>query len=62
MREFGKIDILVNNAGINDLAVVNPGITGFVALAESNITLHTYPEKGYIVLDIFSCKEFDIER
>ena len=38
------------------------GITAFVAIAESNITIHTYPEKGYIIIDIFSCKEFDIEK
>ncbi|MFH0832910.1 MAG: deoxyhypusine synthase [Candidatus Aenigmatarchaeota archaeon] len=37
------------------------GITAFVAITESNITIHTYPEKGYITVDIFSCKEFDIE-
>ena len=31
------------------------GITGFILLAESHIALHTYPEHGYMALDIFSC-------
>ena len=35
------------------------GVTGFTILAESHISIHTYPEKGFFSLDIFSCKEFD---
>lgn len=35
------------------------GISGFVLIAESHISLHTFPDKGYINIDIFSCKEFD---
>ena len=31
------------------------GITGFILLAESHIALHTYPELGYVALDVFSC-------
>ena len=31
------------------------GITGFILLAESHIALHTYPEHGFMALDIFSC-------
>ena len=37
------------------------GITGFVIIAESHISIHTYPEKSYLSMDIFSCKEFDID-
>ena len=36
------------------------GVSGFVILAESHISIHTFPEKGYFSIDIFSCKEFDI--
>ena len=36
------------------------GISGVVLIAESHIALHTFPEKGFFTLDIFSCKEFDI--
>lgn len=38
------------------------GVTGFVLLAESHISIHTYPEKGYFAFDIFSCKEFDTKK
>ncbi len=38
------------------------GITGFVVIAESHISIHTYPEKGYAFMDVFSCKEFDTEK
>ena len=36
------------------------GISGFVLIAESHISIHTFPEKDYLSLDIFSCKPFDI--
>jgi S-adenosylmethionine decarboxylase len=35
------------------------GVTGFLLLAESHIALHTYPEHGYIAVDIFSCGQSD---
>jgi S-adenosylmethionine decarboxylase len=37
------------------------GISGIVLIAESHITIHTFPEKQFIALDIFSCKDFDTE-
>ncbi|OGI18643.1 MAG: S-adenosylmethionine decarboxylase proenzyme [Candidatus Melainabacteria bacterium RIFCSPHIGHO2_02_FULL_34_12] len=36
------------------------GISGVVLIAESHIALHTFPEKEFFTLDIFSCKDFDI--
>ena len=33
------------------------GVTGAIILEESHITFHTWPEKRYIVLDIFTCGE-----
>jgi S-adenosylmethionine decarboxylase len=35
------------------------GVSGFVLIAESHISIHTFPEKRYLSLDIFSCKDFD---
>ena len=35
------------------------GVSGFVLIAESHISIHTFPDRGYINIDIFSCKEFD---
>lgn len=37
------------------------GITGFVVIAESHISIHTFEEKDYVFIDIFSCKPFDYE-
>ena len=38
------------------------GVSGFVLIAESHISVHTFPERGYINVDLFSCKFFDSTR
>ena len=38
------------------------GISGVVLIAESHISLHTFPERNYLNVDIFSCKWFDSEK
>ena len=35
------------------------GMTGVVLLAESHITVHTWPEKSFIAIDIFMCGTCD---
>jgi S-adenosylmethionine decarboxylase len=35
------------------------GISGFVIIAESHISVHTFPRKSYVNIDIFSCQTFD---
>jgi S-adenosylmethionine decarboxylase len=35
------------------------GVSGFVLIAESHISVHTFPERRYVNIDIFSCNEFD---
>ena len=38
------------------------GVTGIVSIAESHISIHTWPEFNYAAVDIFSCGEdFDLE-
>jgi S-adenosylmethionine decarboxylase len=32
-----------------------PGITGVAILAESHISIHTWPEEGYVAIDLFTC-------
>lgn len=31
------------------------GVSGVVVLAESHISIHTWPERGYAAIDIFMC-------
>jgi S-adenosylmethionine decarboxylase len=38
------------------------GITGIVIIAESHISVHSFEDKGYCFIDIFSCKDFDVEK
>ena len=38
------------------------GISGFVMIAESHISIHTFPDQDYVFMDIFSCKSFDAEK
>ena len=38
------------------------GISGFVMIAESHISIHTFPDQDYVFMDIFSCKEFDAQK
>lgn len=35
------------------------GLSGFVFIAESHISVHTYPGRRYVNIDVFSCKPFD---
>ncbi len=36
------------------------GVTGVVAIAESHLCIHTWPERGYAAADIFTCgSDFD---
>lgn len=33
------------------------GVSGVVVIAESHVTIHTWPEYGYAAVDIFTCGE-----
>jgi S-adenosylmethionine decarboxylase len=37
----------------------NGGVSGVAVLAESHISIHTWPEHGYAALDIFMCGNAD---
>jgi S-adenosylmethionine decarboxylase proenzyme len=38
--------------------VFNPhGVSGVVVIAESHLTIHTWPEYGYAAVDLFTCGE-----
>ena len=38
------------------------GMSGFVMIAESHISIHTFPDQDYVFMDIFSCRSFDTEK
>ena len=35
------------------------GLSGFVIIAESHISVHTFPDRRHVNIDVFSCMEFD---
>lgn len=47
---------------VNRKKTSESGCTGWCILAESHATVHTYPEKNQIYIDVFSCKDFDSEK
>ena len=38
------------------------GVSGFVLIAESHISIHTFVEQRYVHIDVFSCKDFDASQ
>jgi S-adenosylmethionine decarboxylase len=38
------------------------GISGVVMIAESHISIHTFPERGFVHVDIFSVQHFDVQQ
>jgi len=38
------------------------GVSGVAVLAESHISIHTWPEAGYAALDVFMCGSADPDR
>lgn len=35
------------------------GISGFIFIVESHISVHTYSEQKFISVDVYSCKQFE---
>ena len=40
----------------------NGGVSGVAVLAESHISIHSWPEHGYAAIDIFMCGDTDPHR
>jgi len=38
------------------------GITGFIALITSSITIHTIVPEKFLTLDVYSCKDFNTDK
>ncbi len=39
--------------------IEDEGISGFVIIHESHISVHTFTRRGFVELDVCSCKDFD---
>ncbi|MCF7861729.1 adenosylmethionine decarboxylase [Candidatus Woesearchaeota archaeon] len=39
-----------------------PGVTGFIVLAESHFSIHTFPDSKYVFVDVFSCREYGYQE
>ncbi|MEM2015956.1 MAG: adenosylmethionine decarboxylase [Nitrososphaerota archaeon] len=39
----------------------SPGVSGFVIIGESHISIHTFVEDGLATVDVYACKEFNVE-
>jgi S-adenosylmethionine decarboxylase len=33
------------------------GVSGFVLIAESHVSFHTFPKRGFITIDVYTCQE-----
>ena len=56
-KDLRKIIIDIGNTPLEYIEhVFKPyGKTGVMLLEESHLSIHTYPEYGYIAIDIFTC-------
>ena len=46
----------------NGPVLEDSGVSGFVIIAESHISIHTFPHHNHVNIDIFSCKAFDTQQ
>ncbi|MDY6967701.1 MAG: adenosylmethionine decarboxylase [Spirochaetota bacterium] len=60
-------EIMLNAARISKATIIEHifhkfsphGISGVIVISESHFTIHTWPEYGYVAVDIFTCGDFD---
>ena len=52
----------VSTPQVSEYNLEEHGVSGFVLLAESHISVHVFPDQSYVNIDIFSCGEFDTEQ
>jgi S-adenosylmethionine decarboxylase len=38
------------------------GFSGVIIIAESHISVHTFPQKYFVSIDVYSCKKFSQTR
>lgn len=66
LNDPAKVEQIMNDAAVKSGATIfsshsnlfNPhGVSAVVIIAESHITIHTWPEHGYAAVDVFTCGE-----
>ena len=55
---------IVNGPTIHAFERDNPkaGLSGFAIIAESHVSIHTWPESCWVNLTVVSCRDFEPER
>lgn len=54
--------MLIKSEGNLVLGGKDPGgFSGFVIIEESHISIHTFVKRGFVTIDLYSCKEFPSE-
>jgi S-adenosylmethionine decarboxylase len=54
---------LVRSNGNEDRGGKDPGgVTGYVIIAESHISVHTFTRRKFASMDLYSCKPFDYDK
>ena len=70
INDVRKIEeVMLAAAELSKATVIKPffhkfspyGVSGVIVIAESHLTIHTWPENGYVAVDIFTCGEHDYE-
>jgi S-adenosylmethionine decarboxylase len=55
--------IIIKSEGNQTLGGKDPGgFTGAVFIEESHITIHTFAKRGFVTIDLYSCKEFETKK
>lgn len=39
----------------------NPGVTAIQVITESHLSIHTFTDSGHAWVDLFSCKDFEVD-
>jgi S-adenosylmethionine decarboxylase len=51
---------VINAEGNEALGGKDPGgYTGFLIIQESHVSIHTFAKRGFVTIDVYSCKEFE---
>jgi len=40
----------------------NPGLTGFIIIDSSHISIHSFKNEKKVAMDVYSCKDFEYEK